>query len=252
VEPLSTATTTIPPPLIVWSKHPKNRCAADEIPSYWKEHDVLTFLADTGMYDQSLLKSLDSGEKERVLQFTTDYFKKRFVVSRSLIKAVLRHLPGTGNRDAIIISRQGKGIVVPERPDLFFSLSYSGSLIALSVGKQKIGSDMETMRAGEVRKVRESPLSARFACRSGTDESLHALHLWTLVEAYAKLRDINPFPLLGKGGVLEDACFRSYSVENQAVFSLAWDQGSISDILLWTDKDTFAEKHGKLKSLPQW
>jgi 4'-phosphopantetheinyl transferase len=250
LEPLSTATTKIPPPLTVWSKHPENRCAADEIPAYWKEYDVLTFLADTGMYDLSLCKSLDSGEKERVLQFTTDYFKKRFVVSRSLLKAVLRHLPGTGNRDAILISREGKGIVIPERPDLFFSLSYSGSLIALSVAKQKTGSDIELMRSGEIRKVRESPIFNHFACRTGTDESLHALHLWTLVEAYAKLRDTNPFPLLSTGGILEDACFRSYSVENLAVFSLAWDQGSISDILLWTDKDTFAKKHGNTKSLP--
>ena len=38
--------------------------------------------------------------------------------------------------------------------------------------------------------------------------------------------------------------------DNQAVFSLAWDQGSIRDILLWTDKDTFAKKHGNTKSLP--
>lgn len=250
MEPLCTATTTTPPPLSALSKRPKNRCDADEIPAYWDQYDVLTFLADTGMYETSLCSCLDDGEKERVLRFTSDYFKKRFVVSRSLLKSVLRHIPGTASRDAIVISREKKRVVVPKRPDLFFSLSYSGSYVALSVGKQKIGSDIEQIRAGEIRKIRKSPLFDRFSCRSGTGESVHATHLWTLVEAYAKLRDTNPFPLLSTGGVLEDACFRSYCIDNQAVFSLAWDKDSITDTHLWIDTGTFAKKHGRTTPSP--
>ncbi len=118
-------------------KTPKKPVCSRRDTGYWKEYDVLTFLADTGMYDASLFKSLDSGEKERVLQFTTDYFKKRFVVSRSLIKAVLRHLPGTGNRDAIIISREKKGIVIPEDRTSFSPSPTRADCIALTVAKQK-------------------------------------------------------------------------------------------------------------------
>jgi 4'-phosphopantetheinyl transferase len=250
LEPLSAATTVLPAPLRVWSKNRKNRCVADEIPDYWEKHDTFTFLSDVGMYETSLCRCLDKGEKVQVLQFTSDYFKKRFVVSRHLLKSILRYIPGTESQDTIVISRERKGIVIPGRPDLFISLSYSGSCIALTIGKQKIGCDIEMRRSVEIRKIRKSPLFDCFTCRTGTDESLHALQVWTMVEAYAKLRDMNPFPLLNDCGFFEDACFMSYCIDNQAVLSLAWDTGSINNIILWTDNDTFVKKPGEIKPSP--
>jgi 4'-phosphopantetheinyl transferase len=232
--------TTIPPPLRAWSKHRENQCAAGEIPEYWKTHDVLTFLADTGMYDASLEQGLDSAEKERVLQFKSGYFKKRFIVSRSLLKCVLRQIPGTGNRDEIVLSREKKRMLVRGRKDLFVSLSYSGSRIALSVAKRKIGIDMEEVRPVDLKKIRSSPLFDGSNCRTGHEESLHALHLWTLVEAYAKLRDTNPFPLLAGPAFFTDAGFVSYCIDGQAVLSLAGDPGRIQDTLLWIDPQTFS------------
>lgn len=228
------------PPLRAWSKQKKNLCAPDEIPAYWKTHDVLTFLADTGMYDASLYQGLDSAEKERALQFKSEYFKKRFVVSRSLMKCILRQVPGTGNRDEIVLSREKKGMLVRGRQDLFLSLSYSGSCIALSVGKRKIGSDIEMVRVVDIRKIRSSPLFDGSKCRNKKEASLQALHVWTLVEAYAKLRDTNPFPLLAGTTFFPDAGFVSYCTGGQAVLSLAWDPGPIKDTLLWIDPGAFS------------
>jgi len=231
--------TAIPPLLRAWSKHPENRCTPGEIAAYWKTHEVLTFLADTGMYDGSLEQYLDSAEKERVLLFKSEYFKKRFVVSRSLMKYLLRHIPGTGKRENVVLDRAKKGMLVRGRPDLFVSLSYSGRFIALSVAKRKIGIDIETAHAGEIRKIRSSPLCAGSKCRTGKDESLYALQLWTLVEAYAKLRDTNPFPLLASPTFFPDAGFVSYCIDKQGVLSLACDPGRIQDALLWIDPQTF-------------
>jgi 4'-phosphopantetheinyl transferase len=233
-------TATIPPPLMAWSKHVKNRCEPVQIPVYWKTHDVLTFLADTGMYDTSMHRGLDSAEKERVLQFKSEYFKKRFIVSRSLIKCILRYIPGTGNRDEIVLSRKNKGILVVGWQDLFCSLSYSGSCIALSVAKRKVGIDIEGVRPVDIRKIRSSPLFDDSKCRNIKEVSRHALHVWTLMEAYAKLRDTNPFPLLTSPRFFHDAGFKSYCIDEQAILSLAWDYGLIKDTLLWIDPETFS------------
>jgi len=241
LEHLCTTLTAIPPPLRAWSKHKENLCAPDEIPAYWETCDVLTFLADTGMYDASLCQGLDGAEKERVLQFKSDYFKKRFAVSRSLLKCILRHIPGTGNRDEIVFSPEKKGMLVRGRQDLFLSLSYSGSCIALSVGKRKIGSDIEMVRPVDIRKIRSSPLFDGTKCRNKKEASLQALHVWTLVEAYAKLRDKNPFPLLAGTTFFPDAGFVSYCIDKQAVLSLAWDPALIKDTLLWIDPGTFSQ-----------
>jgi len=240
LESLCTAMTALPPPLRTWSKHVKNRCEPVQIPEYWKTHDVLTFLADIGMYDASLYHDLDEAERERVLQFKSEYFKKRFVVSRSLLKCILRHILRAGNRDEIVLSRKKKGILVKGSPELCCSLSYSGNCIALCVAKRKVGIDMEGVRPVDLRKIRSSPLFDSPKCRTGHDESLHALHVWTLVEAYAKLRDTNPFPLLAGPAFFKNAGFVSYCIDKKAVLSLAWDHGRIQDTLLWIDQKTFS------------
>src|SRR5665647_925026 len=104
--------TAIPPPLRAWSKRPENRCAPGEIAAHWKTHDVLTFLADVGMYNTSLSRCLDPLEKARVLQFKSEYFKKRFVVSRSLLKNIIGHVQGTGNRNPCVLSQKNKRVLV--------------------------------------------------------------------------------------------------------------------------------------------
>jgi len=227
-------------PFRAWSKHKENRCTPDEIPAYWKTHDVLTFLADTGMYDVSLYQGLDTAEKEQVLQFKSDYFKKRFAVSRSLVKCILRHIPVTGDRADIVLSRAKRRILVDGWQDIFMSLSYTGSCIAITVGKRKIGSDIERVRPLNIMKIRSSPLFDGSKCRNNKEASLQALHVWTLVEAYAKLRDRNPYPLLNSSGLLYDASFVSYCIDQQAILSLAHEGTPMKDTLLWIDPGIFS------------
>ena len=108
MEPLCTPNTAIPPSLRPWSKLPGNRCVPDEIPAYWKTHDVITFLADVGMYDAVRCHTLDTAEKEQQRRFKSDYFKRRFVVSRSLIRQILPCIPGTENDTDIITLKKEK------------------------------------------------------------------------------------------------------------------------------------------------
>jgi 4'-phosphopantetheinyl transferase len=228
--------TAIPPPLRAWSKHLENRCAPDEIPAYWKTHDVLTFLADTGMYDASLYQGLDSAEKEQVLHFKSDYFKKRFAVSRSILRFVLHHIPETENSADIVLTREKNGrIRINNRQDIFISLSYSGSCIAVSVGKRKIGSDIERMRPVNIMKIRSSPLFDNLKSGNGKSRNQHLLHIWTLLEAYAKFHDMSLYPLREDRFFLPDAHFVSYLIDQRSILSLACDSHPMKDTLLWID-----------------
>ena len=236
MEPLCTAMTAIPPPLRSWSKHPENRCAPDEIPAYWKRHDVITFLADAGMYDAVRYHNLDAAEKEQVLQFKSEYFKKRFAVSRTILRQVLNQIPGTGNNADIVLTREKNGrISVRDRQDICISLSYSGSCIALTVGKRKIGSDIERVRPIEARKIRSSPLFAGGTGGNGKEQNQHLLHVWTLLEAYAKFHDMSLYPLTQDRFFLPDAHFVSYLIDQRSILSLASDSRPIKDTLLWID-----------------
>ena len=228
--------TVIPPPLRPWSKHRENLCSPDTIPEFWKAHDVITFLADIGMYDASLLSLLNTAEKEQVQQFKSAYFKKRFVVSHSILRHILHHIPGTGNRADVILMQEKNGrIRVRDRPDIFISLSYSGSCIAVSVGKRKIGSDIERVRPMELRKIRSIPLFVGVTSRNGKADNQRLLHLWTLLEAYAKFHDMSVYPLTQDRFFLPDTHFVSYCIDRHAIVSLAYEGTRMKDTLLWMD-----------------
>jgi 4'-phosphopantetheinyl transferase len=232
--------TAIPPPLRAWSKRPKNRCAPGEIAAYWKTCDVLTFIADIGMYSPSLLNCLDSAEKERVLEFKSEYFKKRFMVSRSLLKSILVHLQGTGNRNPLVLSQKNKRVLVPGIHDIFISLSYSGSSLAITVSKRKTGCDIEKVRSADLKKVRSSPVFDCWKSQNKKEESHHTIHVWTLVEAYAKLKDQNPYPLLSRSSLLHDAGFVSYCIDKCLILSLAYDPGTFSHAMFWIDPEQWS------------
>jgi 4'-phosphopantetheinyl transferase len=231
----------IPPPLRTWSKQEENQCAPDEIPAYWKTHDVLTFLAGTGMYDASLFHGLDGAEKERVRQFKSDYFKKRFAVSRSILRHILYHIPGTENNAEIALFKEKNGrIRVKNRQDIFISLAYSGSCIAVTIGKRKIGSDIELVRPVNINRIRSSPLFDSLMSGNGKDDDQHLLHVWTLLEAYAKFHDMSLYPLVNTRFFLPDAHFVSYLIDQRSILTLAGDPGLIKDTLLWIDPETFS------------
>jgi len=237
LEPPCPALTVIPPPLRPWSKHRENLCSPDTIPEFWKAHDVITFLADIGMYDATLYSLLNTAEKEQEQQFKSAYFKKRFTVSRYILRHILHHIMGTENTADIILNKEKNGSVrVHNRPDIFISLSYSGACIAVTVGKRKIGSDIERVRPVEMRKIRSSPLFGEVTEGTGKeDHNQHLLHIWTLLEAYAKFHDMSLYPLTHDRFFLPDTHFVSYLIDQRFILSLASDARSVKDILLWID-----------------
>jgi len=225
-------------PLIkTWSGDTAHRCAIDELVIPWQTCDVITFIIDLGVYHASLSDFLDPGEKERVGKFRTGYFKKRFTVSRWLIRQILKTLLGTESvSDIVLVQRKEGGIAVRDHTEVHISLSYSGSCMALSIGKRKLGCDIEVLRPMDIKKTLSCPLFHDGNCAHG---SRNFLHRWTLLEAYAKLHDKNPYSLLNNRVLLEDVHFVSYCLDRHAILSLALDSDRLNDILIRLDPDAY-------------
>jgi hypothetical protein len=224
------------PPLRIWHGTGANTCAFDEILSYWKGNDTLTFLVDLGIYRPAFQAFLDPAERERELLFKTVISRERFVVSRTILKHILRAvLPAGSAADVVLIRRDDGRILVKGYPELFISLSYSGTGIAVTVGKRKLGSDIEGVRPVNIEKIKSCLLFSDEDCQKGKASIHHFLQVWTLVEAYAKLHDSNPYPYLLWKELPRDGHFVSYCINNSFIFSLAYDLDEGKHALLWLD-----------------
>jgi 4'-phosphopantetheinyl transferase len=228
--------TVRPPPLIPWTGNTTNRCAFEQIVSYWKDYDTLTFLVGIGIYHPSLRTFLDHHEKEKELRYKSAISQQRFVVSRTILKHILKNILLAPNlSDITLIRKEGGRILVKDYPGIYISLSYSGSCIAITVGKRKIGSDIEVLRPVDIRKIRSYPLFTDNNCRNEKERINNFLQIWTLIEAYAKLHDRNTYACLTEKDLPRDANFVSYCINTTSIFSLASGPDGGKDALFWLD-----------------
>lgn len=231
-----TTAPSVLPPLRLWSKNAQNRCVYDNIMSYWMAYDAITFLIDIGRYDPALHDFLTDDEKEHELRFKSVISRRRFVVSRAILKHILaKILPKMKISDVVLIRDNDGRIHVKDKPHVYICLSYYGTSIVITVGKRKIGSDIERVRPLMDRKITASPVFNNCRCAQGEERMRQVIHVWTLVESYAKLYDTNPYPLLNSCLPFENAEFVSYYIDQHTLFSLAFIQKNFTDVLVWLD-----------------
>ncbi len=232
------------PPLRPWSRNEQNRCGYDTIASYWSTYDVITFLVDPGIYCKTLNEFLTDPEKERENRYQTVISRQRFVVSRSILKHILAEILEERNTEDVLLIRNNDGrILVKDHPHIYISLSYASTGIAITVGKWKIGSDIEDVRPVRDKKITASPLFAGYARTVDTEQTRQAIHLWTLVESYAKLSDKNPYPLLNNTSPFGNTGFVSYFIDSRTIFSLASGREQLSEVLVWLDEQGRSTSH---------
>lgn len=225
---------TTTPALEQWSRESGNKYNPGDMTACWNAHDAITFLADIGMYDPSCSAMLDPEERKQKRAFRSEYFRRRFTLSRWIMKNVLRQLTGP----EVILKKERTGrIAVTGRPDIWLSLSYSGPCMAITLGKKKIGSDIEIIRPLDSRKLGGS---SHFIGTKG-DPAHHFLRQWTMLEAYAKLHDLPLYPLVKERFPLADAHFRSYCIDRRTILSLATGSPLWNTTLLWTDLEEWQQ-----------
>ena len=228
--------TILPPPLRLWSGTMQNRCEFDEIPVYWQNNDTITFLVDPGICHPSDYDFLTQGEKDQVQTFKPLISRQRFIVSRTILKYILREILSKEHITDVVLIRNNDGrILVKNHPSLYICLSYSGTSIAITVGKRKLGSDIELVRPVHDKKITSSPIFTDITCKEDKERLWQVIHVWTLVEAYAKLHDLNPYPLLNNHSLFEDTHFVSYCIDQHSIFSLTSGPDQFTDALVWLD-----------------
>ena len=231
-----TAMPAVLPSLRPWSHRAHPRCEYDAILSHWTANDAVTFLVDLGGYRPALHDLLTNDEREQVHRFKTAIARRRFVMSRAILKHILSEiLPHEKITDIILVRNPDGRILVRDRPHVYICLSYSGTTIAITLGKRKIGSDIEGVRPIRSKKITASPAFRTYSRAQGTEHVQQVIHMWTLVESYAKLYDTNPYPLLNRRSPFKDADFVSYLIDQHTIFSLASTQGGFTEVLAWLE-----------------
>lgn len=192
----------------------------ETIPYLWKQSDVLILLVDLDNYDTFNMDYLDRVEMEHFEGLQTSYFKKRYTVSRTVLKHILCSILNERSASDISTYKDGHGrVFIRNHNELYICISYTASAVALAVSKVEVGIDIEFGRTlnlkNTLKYLREKP--------SFMDEPVSETDLlneWTLKEAYCKFSNKNMISNLNKDLDLSNVSHSSYILDNKYIFSV--------------------------------
>ncbi|AKB29842.1 hypothetical protein MSSIT_3123 [Methanosarcina siciliae T4/M] len=196
------------------------------LPNLWAQNDVLIFLIDLGDYDTLSMECLNNSERENLEKLKTEYFKKRYIVSRMVLKHILCKLLNKTSVLEISTCKDKFGEVhILSHKELHICISYSENIATLAVSKVKVGIDVEIKRPLALKNTLKylKPVS-QFSDKSESDA--YILIGWTLREAYCKFSNESMLSVLGKEPDFNNIFYSSYLLDNKYVFSLITDSDS--------------------------
>jgi 4'-phosphopantetheinyl transferase len=203
----------------------------ENIPRLWEQNDVLVFLIDLDNYDTLSYDTLSTGclnsiEEDELNKLQTMYFKKRYVVSRIVLKHVLCHLLNKSSVLEISTYKDECGEVhILNHKELHICISYSENVVTLAISKVEVGIDVEIKRSLALKNT----LKYLKITSSGTEKSASSsdiLKIWTMKEAYCKFSNKSMLSILSKEPDFNNACCSSYVLDNKYIFSVITDSGS--------------------------
>jgi 4'-phosphopantetheinyl transferase len=192
----------------------------DEIPHLWQHSDALIFLVDLNDYDTLNTGYLSSIELESLARLKTSYFKRRYIISRTVLKRILCKV--TGERSASGIStykdRNGR-VCILNNSELYICISYTESVAVLAVSKVEIGIDIEL----EKKLALKSNLKDLSMKLLSTDEPISdtdLLKIWTLKEAYSKFSNNKMHLIFNKELDLSSVNYRTFILNEKYILSV--------------------------------
>ncbi|AKB85440.1 4'-phosphopantetheinyl transferase superfamily protein [Methanococcoides methylutens] len=195
--------------------------SSSSIHKLWNKNEALIFLIDLEIDEQLRLSDLTIDEKDYLNTLKTEYFRKRFIVSRSLLKTVLQHILKKRSSSDISLYRNNKGrVCVKNHEDIYICISYSENLVAISLSKQKIGIDIEHIRQIDLNIFSKYFQDKRFERDMLQEDNINLLKEWTLKEAYCKLTDQSMLACLNKEIVLDHLDHHQLSINDKYIISV--------------------------------
>lgn len=198
----------------------------EHIPYLWEQSDILIILIDLDNYDKFNTDYLDRIEMEYLEGLQTSYFKKRYIVSRTVLKHILCSILHERSASDISTYKNGNGrVCIHNHNEMYICISYTENIAVLAISKVEVGIDIELGRTlalkNTLKFLREKP--------SFTDKPLSKtdiLKTWTLKEAYCKFSNKNMLPNLNKDLNLSSVSHSSYFLDNKYIFSVITHSGS--------------------------
>ena len=190
------------------------------IPYLWKRNDILILLINLNNYNVLSTNYLDETEKEEMAGFKTSYFKKRYIVSRKVLKYIICCLFREQSISTISTYKDEYGKVhVRGHEELHICLSYSGDIASLAISKIKVAVDIELTRLFSPKKI--SRYLNEPILRTKDSESDHdILIVWTLKEAYSKFSNKGMLANLNKKLDLSSVYHSSYILNEKYILSV--------------------------------
>ncbi|AKB19526.1 4'-phosphopantetheinyl transferase [Methanosarcina sp. WWM596] len=195
----------------------------ENIPHLWEHNDVLIFLIDPDNYDTLSMECLNNIEREYLEKLQTIYFKKRYIVSRTVLKHILYYLFNKSSVQDISTYKDEFGEVhILNHKKLHICISYSENIVTLAISKVKVGIDVEIKRPMALKNT----LKYLQTSSSDTDKSMSdtdILTMWTLKEAYCKFTNKTMLSILSKEPDFNQIFYSSYLLDNKYILSVITD-----------------------------
>lgn len=199
----------------------------DNISHLWEQNDILILLINLDSYNILSTEHLDRTEKEHLERLKTSYFKKRYIVSRIVLKYALKYIPGCLLKDQSVSGigtyndEHGK-VHIRNHKELHICISYTGNIISLAISKVEVGIDIELKKLispGKVLKYLQTPALKT----EGFGNELDFLTVWTLKEAYCKFSNKSMLSSLNKELDFSSVFHSSYILNNKYILSVITD-----------------------------
>jgi len=197
----------------------------ENIPHLWEHNDVLIFLIDPDNYDTLSMEYLNNIEREYLEKLQTIYFKKRYIVSRTVLKHVLCHLFNKSSVQDISTYKDEFGEVhILNHKELHICISYSENIVTLAISKVKAGIDVEIKRPMALKNtLKYLQTSSSYTDKSISDRDVDILTIWTLKEAYCKFSNKTMLSILSKEPDFNNVFYSSYLLDNKYILSVITD-----------------------------
>jgi 4'-phosphopantetheinyl transferase len=196
------------------------------IPYLWQQSDVLIFLVNLDDYAIFSTSYLNKTEMEYLERLKTGYFKKRYIVSRTVLKHILYSIIRDRSVSEISTYKDGYGkVYIHNYTDLHVCISYTQSTVVLAISKIKIGIDIELGRTLDL-KSNLKYLGSKFSLTDKSINEADLLKIWTLKEAYSKFSNQNMHFIFSNKLDLSGVSYLTYFLDNKYMLSIITYLGS--------------------------
>ncbi len=198
----------------------------EHIPYLWKQSDILVFLVDLDNYDTFNTSYLSTIELEYLERLQTNNFKKRYIVSRTVLKHIICKVANERSASEISTYKDENGkVCVLNHNELCTCVSYTKSLVALAISKIDIGIDIELTRKLALKSTFKN-LHKKTSLTDETVSETNLLKTWTLREAYSKFSNKKMYLIFNKELDLSSVNHSTYVLDNKYIFSIVTHPGS--------------------------